>query len=113
MLSEIRKYRRDLIIYNIVNELLDMLKRDSSMEFVSIWIEFKEKGIDVPINYQKVVSTFSDIYALKKTIWAAFEYLEIEHKKDKSLNLLNIILKTKISTNKQGAIFKFKITHNN
>lgn len=109
MISEKKQYRRNMIANEVIQILSDLLKRDPDIEVVSFWIKFKEQGANVPITYQKVLKFLTDSYSIKQTVLSALNYAEMEYKKDKSLGLLTIVLKTKVNTNRYGAVFNLEL----
>lgn len=104
MCSEKQKYNRSWITNEVLKELSCLVEKDPFMEAVSIWIRFKNKGIDVPVYYKKFIKAFSDRGTIKMTIGSALDFIKREHKKDNSLNMVNIVLKNKIDTSRLGHI---------
>jgi len=97
-----------MIANEVIQILSDLLKKDPQIEAVSLWLGWGKKANE-PIFFNKVVKSLNDAYLTKQAILSALNHAEIECKKDKSIDMINIVLKTKINSNRIGAFFGLEL----
>jgi hypothetical protein len=99
-----KNLRRNIIISKTLTKLKNMKADDPFMEAVSIWIKFKESKNMVPIYFSYMLRSLPNDYLLESIVANSLNDTAYKYKSDSSLSILNIVLKTKINTDKRGRI---------
>ncbi|WP_299111736.1 hypothetical protein [uncultured Winogradskyella sp.] len=104
MVTERQKYNRNKVFLEIKNELDKMSKYDSEMDNVRVDIKFREKEDRRGFLFYIFLRDYTDYSSLKYYLNTAFDRVIIADKEDKSLTNLDIMLRTRLGSDRIGKI---------
>lgn len=113
MISEKQHFKREYIFKETQKGLNFLKEQDQFLEAVSIWIKFRKSENCLPFFYPKTLKYLPNGYMLKDILDNALNYAKVMYRKDNSLGLLKIVLRTKINSEKHGEIILIDVTKKN